>query len=63
MQLFNVYTKKVYEKDGERKVKTYKTGVLKMTDRGTMYLRLFLFPDVDFYIREQEPLPIIDLEK
>ena len=55
MQIFDVYTRKVYEKEGEQKATSYKAGALKVTDRGTMYLRLFHIPDVDFYIKERAP--------
>jgi hypothetical protein len=64
MKLFDVFTKKVFEKDGEQKVKSYKAGAMKITDRGNMYLRLFHIPDTDFYIQEREPnMPIIEMEK
>ena len=62
MQIFDVFTKKVYEKDGEQKVKTYKAGAIKITERGNMYLRLFHIPDTDFYIRERElDIPVVDI--
>ena len=44
MQIFDVYTRKVYEKEGEQKATSYKAGALKVTDRGSMYLRLFHIP-------------------
>ena len=64
MQIFDVYTKKVYEKDGENKIISYKAGAMKITERGNMYLRLFHIPDVEFYIiaRETTP-PVIDIDK
>lgn len=62
MQIFDVFTKKVYEKDGEKKVISYKAGAMKVTDRGNMYLRLFHIPNVDFYIKEREAnIPVVDI--
>lgn len=62
MQIFDVFTKKVYDKEGEQKVASYKAGALKITDRGIMYLRLFHIPDVDFYIKERLPIiPTVDI--
>ena len=62
MQIFDVYTRKVYEKEGEQKATSYKAGALKVTDRGSMYLRLFHIPDVDFYIKERTPnIPVVDI--
>lgn len=64
MQLFDVFTKKVYEKDGEKKLISYKAGAMKITDRGNIYLRLFHVPDTDYYIQEREPItPVIDIEQ
>jgi len=62
MRLFDVFTKKVYEKEGEQKAASYKAGAIKITDRGNIYLRLFHIPDVDFYVKEKEPnLPVVDI--
>ena len=64
MQLFDVYTKKVYEKDGEKRVISYKAGAMKITDKGNMYLRLFHMPTTDFFIQEREQnMPVVDLDK
>jgi hypothetical protein len=60
MQLFDVLTKKVYEKEGEKKVISYKAGVMKITERGSIYLRLFHIPNIDFYIQEREPVGNIE---
>jgi len=60
MQLFDVCTKRVYEVDGEKKVKWYKAGFMKTTERGNTYIRLFNQPDVDLYVFEKEMgLPVI----
>jgi len=53
MKLFDVCTRKFYEKDGEKKVKWYKAGVLKETDKGSRYLRLFHQPEIDLFIFEK----------
>jgi hypothetical protein len=64
MQLFDVFTKKVFEKDGENKIIYYKAGAMKITDKGTIYIRLFHIPEVDFFVREREPvIPVVDTEK
>jgi|WetSurMetagenome_2_1015567.scaffolds.fasta_scaffold2277302_1 hypothetical protein len=64
MQIFDVFTKRFYEKEGEKKVISYKAGVMKITDRGNIYLRLFHIPDTEFYVREREPnMPIVDIDK
>ncbi|MFA6922903.1 MAG: hypothetical protein WC223_01495 [Bacteroidales bacterium] len=63
MQIYDVCTKKVYEKDGERKVKFYKSGIMKITDSGRIYIRLFHQPEVDFHVFEKTPkLPTINSE-
>lgn len=63
MRLFDVCTKKVFERDGEKKEKWYKAGIMKITDRGHHYLRLFHQPQNDFYLFEREPKEdVIQLE-
>jgi hypothetical protein len=60
MQLYDVCTKRVYEKDGEKKAKWYRAGFMKTTDRGNIYIRLFNQPDVDLHVFERkESLPEI----
>lgn len=54
MQLFDVCTRKFYEKDGEKKVKWYRVGIMKISDKGSRYLRLFSQPMTDFFIFEKE---------
>ncbi len=65
MHILNVCTKKVYEeKNGEKKIKWYRAGILKVSDAGKMYLQLFHQPQTEFFIFEKEkPLPEIQLEK
>ena len=64
MQIFDVFTKKENETEGEQKVISYKAGALKVTDRGNMYLRLFHIPNTDFYVRERNSdLPTVNLEE
>ena len=64
MQLFSVCTKKEFEENGEKKMKFYKVGVIKITDRGTKYLRLFHQPSTDFHIFDNEPrLETIQIDK
>ena len=53
MRLFDICTRKFYEKEGEKKVKWYRAGLMKETDKGTMFLRLFHQPETDFFIYEK----------
>lgn len=57
MRLFHVCAKKEFEKDGERKIKWYKAGIMKINDRGRLYLRLFHQPEVDFHLFESNKEP------
>ena len=57
MQLFNICTKKEYEKDGEKKVNWYKVGVLKIADSGKQYIRLFQQPRTEFYVFNRDDAP------
>jgi hypothetical protein len=50
MKLFNICTKKEYEKDGEKKTTWYKVGVLKVAESGKMYIRLFQQPSTEFFV-------------
>lgn len=52
MRLFHVCAKKEFEQNGEKKTKWYKAGILKMTDRGRLFLRLFHQPEVDYCLFE-----------
>ena len=54
MQLFNICTKKEYEKDGEKKVLWYKVGVLKIADSGKKYIKLFHQPYTEFFVFDKD---------
>ena len=65
MKFFNVLTKKEYEENGEMKEKWYRCGLLKVTENGGKYLRMFHLPDTTYYVLDQqeadgEPVPVID---
>lgn len=63
MRFLNVCTKKIIEKDGVKRIKWYKVGVMKITDNGNKYLMLFQTPSFYFHIFDQDsPLPVIQLE-
>jgi hypothetical protein len=63
-QLFNVCAKKVYEKDGEKKIKWYIAGLMKISDTGKRYLMFFHQPQTEYYVFEKEPsLPEIQVEE
>jgi hypothetical protein len=53
MRLFDICTRKFYEKEGEKKVKWYRAGIMKETDQGTRFIRLFHQPETDFFIYEK----------
>jgi hypothetical protein len=64
MQLFDVCTKRVYEIDGEKKVKWYRAGFMKTTERGSTYIRLFNQPDVDLYVFKKDmDMPVVQAEE
>ena len=54
MRLFDICTRKFYEKDGETKVKWYRAGIMKETDKGTRFIRLFQQPETDFLVFEKQ---------
>jgi hypothetical protein len=57
MKLFDVCTRKFYEKDGEKKMKWFRAGIMKETDKGTRFLRFFHQPDTEFFIFEKSEEP------
>ena len=66
MQLFNVFTRKEFQdENNQEKTKWYKAGVLKITNAGGRYLRLFHQPQTEFFLFEHEPpsYPVIDMDK
>jgi hypothetical protein len=50
MQIFDICTRKDYEKDGERKIKWYRVGSFKIADSGKKYIRLFHLPQIEFFV-------------
>ncbi|MCH8904473.1 MAG: hypothetical protein IIA45_11225 [Bacteroidetes bacterium] len=54
MKYLNVFTKREFEQDGERKIQWYRIGYLKETDKGGKYLRLFSQPDTEFFLFSQD---------
>jgi hypothetical protein len=63
MRVFNICSKKEYEKDGEKKVKWYKVGFLKVADSGRQYIKLFHQPHTEFYVFDKdEPVGKIEVE-
>ena len=54
MQLFNICTKKEYEKDGEKKIQWFKIGILKIADSGRKYIKLFHQPQTEFYVFDKD---------
>jgi len=56
MQLFNICTKREYEVNGDKKIKWYKIGVLKITDGQKKYIRLYHAPQTELYVFDREEL-------
>ena len=54
MQLYNICTKKDYEKDGEKKTVWYKVGLLKIEDSWKRYIKLFHLPDTEFFVFDRD---------
>ena len=50
MQLLNICTKKDYEKEGVRKTKWYKVGVMKIADSGKRYIKLYHQPETEYFV-------------
>ncbi len=57
MKVFNICTRKDYEKMGERKSIWYKVGILKEADSGKMYIKLFLHPQTEYFVFEKDENP------
>ena len=53
MKLLNVFTKREFEENGERKVQWYRVGFMKESEKGGKYLRLFHQPDTEFFLFDQ----------
>ena len=54
MQLLNVCSRKIYDKNGEKKIKWYKVGLLKITDTGKKYLQMFHSPEREYYLFDHD---------
>ncbi|HTB32859.1 MAG TPA: hypothetical protein VK808_12590 [Bacteroidia bacterium] len=50
MQVLSIYTRRIYDINGEKKAQWYKAGILKETDGGRKFIRLFHQPHVDFFV-------------
>ena len=54
MELCNVCARKIYDKDGEKKMKWYKVGLMKISDTGKRYLQMFHLPQTEYYLFEHD---------
>jgi hypothetical protein len=54
MQLFNICTKREFDKNGERKTSWYKVGVMKIADSGKKYIKLFQQPQTEFFVFDKD---------
>ena len=55
MKLWNICTKKTYEKNGEEKAIWLRVGTLKETDQDKKFIELNMFPKESFYVFENKP--------
>ena len=53
MQFFKILSKREFTYDGEKKSRWFRVGELKVTDGGGRYMRLYLFPDLELYLVEE----------
>ena len=54
-KFYDVFTRKEYQQNGEKKYKWYRAGILKESvEEGIMYLTLFHQPSTDFFAFEKE---------
>lgn len=54
MKLYNICTKKHYEKEGQHKTKWYKVGFLKVAESGKQYIKLFHQPETEYYVFDHD---------
>jgi len=54
MKLFNICTRKDFEKEGMHKSVWYKVGLLKEADSGKRYIKLFHQPQTEFFVFDKD---------
>jgi hypothetical protein len=54
MKLFNICTRKDFDKEGIRKSVWYKVGLLKEADSGRMYIKMYHQPSTEFFVFEKD---------
>ena len=59
MKIFNICTRKDFDKEGIRKSVWYKVGLLKEADSGRKYIKLFHQPQTEFFVFEKEDNSIL----
>lgn len=55
MKIFNICTKRTYQKDGQEKTIWSTVGALKIQDSGKQFIELNMFPNTAFYVFEPKP--------
>ena len=53
MKIFDVCTRITYEKEGEKKTKWYRAGLMKETENGNKYLRFYHQPEIEYFLFEK----------
>jgi hypothetical protein len=57
MLIYDICVRRNYEKDGERRVKWHKVGIMTMVESGKKYIRLFHQPHTEFFVFEPKVKP------
>jgi hypothetical protein len=50
MLIYDICVRRNYEKNGEKKIKWYRVGFLKVAESGKKYIRLFQQPHTEFFV-------------
>jgi hypothetical protein len=63
MLIYDICVRRNYEKNGEKKIKWYKVGFLKVVGTGKKYIRLFQQPNTEFFVFEPKEKPEEPIEE
>ena len=55
MKIYNICSKKTFEKNGETKTVWLNCGSMRETDDGKRFIELNIFPNTSFYVFEPKP--------
>jgi hypothetical protein len=63
MLIYDICVRRNYEKNGEKKIKWYKVGFLKVAETGKKYIRLFQQPNTEFFVFDRRENPQRELQE